>query len=188
MERKKDHTQDPTEFSILSGLCKRRWALPVLALLANGHAARVYPLSQSLSCSRAAISQALSLLQGMGLVAVNSGHGHPLRPEYLLTTHGKILAKKALFLWQNTQQENDLIRIIFARWSLPVLLLSRQQIRFSQIRTTLKPITDRALSQSLHSLTQTKLLIRKIDVTQHPPASFYQTSQMGQKLISPLIL
>ncbi|MBL1431582.1 MAG: helix-turn-helix transcriptional regulator [Robiginitomaculum sp.] len=186
MDSKKTHIQDTAEFSILSGLCKRRWALPVLALLADGHAARIYPLSQHLSCSRVAIGQALNLLQGIGLLAVNSGHGHPLRPEYILTTHGKKLANKALLLWHSTQQENDLIRVVYARWSLPVLLLSQQQVRFSQIRTTLKPITDRALSQSLSGLTKRKLLLRKVDITQHPPASFYQTSQMGQKLISPL--
>ncbi|MCF6293523.1 MAG: winged helix-turn-helix transcriptional regulator [Robiginitomaculum sp.] len=167
-------------------LCKRRWALPVLGLLAQGHAERVYPLSQSLSCSRLAVKQAMDLLQSLNLLVINSGHGHPLRPEYLLTTSGKTLAAKILLLWQNTQHDDDLIRVVYARWSLPVLLLSQQQVRFAQIRATLKPITDRALSQSLSGLTKRKLLLRKVDITQHPPASLYQTSLLGQQLISPL--
>jgi DNA-binding HxlR family transcriptional regulator len=169
-------------------LCKRRWALPVLGLLAAGHAARIYPLSQSLSCSRMAVKQAMNLLQSLGLIITNSGHGHPLRLEYLLTAKGKSLATKALLLWQNTQNNDDLVRGLYARWSLPILLSSQQQIRFAQIRARLKPITDRALSQSLSGLTKRKLLLRKVDITQHPPASLYQTSRLGQQLISPLIL
>ncbi|MBL4617262.1 MAG: winged helix-turn-helix transcriptional regulator [Robiginitomaculum sp.] len=169
-------------------LCKRRWALPVLGLLAAGHTARIYPLSQSLSCSRLAVKQAMDLLQSLGLIMANSGHGHPLRPEYLLTSSGKNLAAKALLLWQNMQNNDDLVRGLYARWSLPILLLSQQQVRFAQIRATLKPITDRALSQSLSGLTKRKLLLRKVDITQHPPACLYQTSRLGQQLISPLIL
>jgi len=167
-------------------LGKKRWALPVLALLARGAVLRAYPLGQTLGCSRAAITGVITHLRTLGLLRKNPGHGHPLRPEFQLTAKGKAVAISAEQVWRQIETDQTLTHIALARWSLPILQRTHHEMRYGQLRRDLAPITDRALSMSLQSLTRATLLIRRVDMEQRPPASLYQSSKQGQALVLPL--
>ncbi len=169
----------------LTTLTQKRWALPVLALLSDGAAARAYPLSQALPCSRATISDVLVHLIELGLLTHNPGHGHPLRPEVLLTQAGHEMAQMAKQFWQNSRSLPDTGEIVLGRWALPVLQQTLEQTRYANLRKVLTPVTDRALSLSLKSLIGANLLNRQVDMNQHPPASYYHASRQGRMLVEP---
>ncbi|MBL4597014.1 MAG: winged helix-turn-helix transcriptional regulator [Robiginitomaculum sp.] len=165
-------------------LTKKRWALPVLAVLAEGFHPRAYPLAQQLGGSRAAITQAILYLTELGLLTRHAGHGHPLRPELALTDKAKILAPAAVLAWRRMQENKILIPIYLQRWAFPVLACAVAPTKYAELRRGL-PVTDRALSMSLKSLTQVNLLHREIDTQQYPPASYYRATPLGRRIVAP---
>jgi DNA-binding HxlR family transcriptional regulator len=167
----------------ISALQKKRWALPVLALLDQGAVPRAYPLSQQLPCSRTATTEVIRHLLELGYLVPNPGHGHPLRPEFLLSARGHEMARLAQRFWQEIKPEPQTMQAALGRWSLPILYISQQPARFGSLRRQLAPVTDRALSLSLKSLTHADLLVREIDMHQHPPSASYLATSRGQNLI-----
>ena len=60
----------------------------MLAELERQRGARFVALANRLGVSRDSLTRTLGALIDAGFVARNPGHGHPLRPEYILTKRG----------------------------------------------------------------------------------------------------
>ena len=120
-------------------------------------------------------------LLGLGLLYRNPGHGHPLRPEYRLTAFGEELAEWAAQLDGLASRSSDRA-LLRNKWSLPLVgCLSREQ-RYADLRRALAPVTDRALSASLHRLTENAWLQRLVSQGVSPPRVSYRTILLGEKL------
>ncbi|MBK7403431.1 MAG: hypothetical protein IPJ41_02050 [Phycisphaerales bacterium] len=82
----------------LVDLAHRRWTLPLLAELHHARTsrdptgARFVGLVHRLNVGRESLRQTLDFAIAHGWVRNNPGHGHPLRPEFILTEAGSRLA------------------------------------------------------------------------------------------------
>jgi len=127
-------------------LSRSRWFIPVLAMVARDDGARFAALARQLGAGKSALSAALTGLQEQGWIARNPGHGHPLRPEYILTEEGHSLGVWCLQLTEQRRTlglEPDAL----TRWSLPIVAqLDGRWERFSTLQDALTPVTPRALS------------------------------------------
>lgn len=139
-------------------LVHRRWVIPILAQLHREGGSRFAALRGHLGLSRDALTSTLDYLVELDLVVRNTGHGHPLRPEYLPTTHGGAVAAMADPL--HTELQNlDVLDVGLRKWSLPVVgAVANSEARFSELRTRLEPITPRALSKTISDLVDARLL------------------------------
>ena len=72
-------------------LFHRQWAVRVLVELQRAHGAKFVTLHSQLGVGRATLRATLDDLIAEGWVLRNPGHGHPMRPEYLLTKEGSLL-------------------------------------------------------------------------------------------------
>lgn len=175
----------------LINLCYRCWGLPVLAALARADAvgmggARMAVLCHDLGAHQGAVRLSLDHLIGMGLIARNTGHGHPLRPEYVMTRRGAVVAPACVAV------DNALVRLrlrqeALRRWSLPALHAVSElgTARFTGIASRLQGITDRALSQTLKTLDSAGLISRRVE-DGYPPAPIYLLDAAGVEL-APLV-
>jgi DNA-binding HxlR family transcriptional regulator len=167
-------------------LMHRRWALPILAELHRREGAKFVTLTHALDASPTAVRQSLDHLLETGLVRRNPGHGHPLRPEYILTRSGDRLAPACAAV-DSTLIRLGLRDVGLRRWSLPIVRVVGEEspARFGQIARGLVDITDRALSLTLRELTSAAV----IDRTVHdgsPPAALYRLGTPGRTL-APLV-
>lgn len=103
--------------------------------------------------------QSLDHLIELDLVRRNPGHGHPLRPEYILTSRGDRLATASVLL-DDALVSLQLRDLGFRRWTLPALaaISDDQPARFGDIALTLLGITDRALSLALKPMVAGELV------------------------------
>ncbi|MCA1774381.1 MAG: winged helix-turn-helix transcriptional regulator [Loktanella sp.] len=160
----------------------RAWAIPILANLHAGIAGRQAPLLAATGASRTAFAQSMDHLIAMGLLERNPGYGHPLRPEFRLTSLGVTAAAIANRIQSVTADEDqDLLR---RSWTLPVLTAIHRPSHFTDIRRNLRTITDRALSQSLRSMEVRNWVCRKVDEGARPPRSIYSAVNTGSKISS----
>ncbi len=160
-------------------LASRRWLIPILASISRDGGSRFGVLARQLGISRSVLSCHLDALEGFGWMIRNPGHGHPLRPEYLLTPEGRIVGA-----WCETasaqQQRFGLERGDLGRWSLPLLFdLHARKQRFGDLQRSLTPITSRALSLALGDMRAARLI-------EHP-APLYALSDRGYDFAAPLI-
>lgn len=167
-------------------LGERRWALPVLATLADeGGGARFIFLLNQLGCARSALTSTLKFLQNVAWVERNTGHGHPLRPEYLLTAKGAAIARQAELI-ESASQSLGLKPQTFQRWTLPLTFELRSSARrFTELKTDLAPATSRALSLTLKQMIGQDLVSRSI-MDDFPPAPLYELTYRGQELAQAL--
>ncbi len=149
------------DISLLVNITSRAWSLTILARMHEGVPGRQAALLAQTGASRTAFAQSLMHLVEHGLMERNPGHGHPMRPEYRLTPTGVQAARMAHDIQVATPQnaQNTLLR---RSWTVPVLAVSVTPKYFSDIKQTLGPITDRALSQSLRSLQSEGWMRREI--------------------------
>ena len=174
------------DINFLVKLSTRAWSIDVLAALYSGVAGRQATLLSKTGASRTALLNCLEHLISLELVQRNKGHGHPLRPEYLLTQLGEYVGETALKIVSLAPTANE--RLILNRaWSIPVIVISAEPRYFSEIKHKLKPITDRALSQSIQLLEKQNWLGRRIDIEHRPPRPIYQTCNTGKLLSQTLI-
>lgn len=166
------------DINLLVKVTARAWSLNILSLMHTGVAGRQAPLLSASGASRTAFTNSLFHLIDLGLLERNPGYGHPLRPEFRLTQIGTKFAATAHKITTAVPDERDLA-ILRRTWTLPVLVVSDQPKFFSEIKSTLTPITDRALSQSLHQLQTRGWLLRDIDTSLHPPRPLYQATGKG---------
>ena len=161
-------------------LTSRAWSLEILAGLANGVPGRQAPLLAQTGASRAAFRQSLDHLFDLHLLERNPGHGHPLRPEFRLTAKGQVMAKAAATI-TGTADDTGLA-LLRKTWTVPVLTLTAQPVRFTGIKQGLIGITDRALSKSLDSLQDQQWIRRDVDVTARPLRPTYRAINAGRQI------
>lgn len=136
--------------------------------------ARVIVLINRLQVSRNALKAALTALTDLDLVERNPGYGHPLRPEYRLTTKGQSIAPAAAsYTALMTDRPSGRLK-----WSAPILNGLLKLNRFNALQQALG-ITPRAMTQTLKSLESDGLVSRSID-DGYPPRSHYELTRPGR--------
>jgi DNA-binding HxlR family transcriptional regulator len=160
-------------------LTHHRWALPVLAEIDRTQGSRFVTLSRKLDIASDSLRRTLAALEVDGLVERNPGHGHPLRPEYLLTERGVIAARVAASVLASLPGDQD---IVLKKWSLPVLARLQEPQRFSELRTALPGATARALTLALKDLQAAGLVRRRVSHG-YPPAVAYEATRRGARVV-----
>jgi len=169
------------DISTLVKLTSRAWSLDILALMHSGTPGRQAALVSASDAGRTALAQSLGHLVELRLLERNPGHGHPLRPEYRLTSKGveaAVIADKIKRAVPEPAGRNLLRRA----WTVPVLVVSRTPQHFTEIKTTLNSITDRALSQSLKQLLEQRWLQRTVDTAIIPSRPLYKAADVGAQI------
>lgn len=160
-------------------LSSGRWFIPLLALMSREGGARFGVLARRLGVSRSVLSRHLDALETAGWLDRCPGHGHPLRPEYLLTAPGRAVAAWCEGVMEQRRRlglEPDEL----GRWSLPLLLsLDRSWKRFSTLQAELRPVTPRALSLTLKQMLEVRLVDRRLE-DRFPPLALYGLTLRGQ--------
>ena len=164
----------------LKRLTAGRWLVPLMAHLAAAGGSR-FAAMLALGPSRATLAASLRQLQEAGWVGRNPGHGHPLRPEYLLTDAGAPIANVARNVMES-RARLGLEPAQLSRWSLPVVARLRDgEARFSALRKSLLPVTPRALSLTLKQLLGARLIDRALE-DDFPPVPIYGLTGRGARL------
>ncbi len=164
------------DIKLLVNITSRAWALPILAHLHDGVPGRQAPLLSATGASRTAFAQSLAHLIEIGLLERNPGHGHPLRPEFRVTSKGGIAAELAHRVHTVPGDHKALLR---RSWTLPILTTLNGPSRFSIVKHHLETITDRALSQSLQALEDHEWISRTVDGASRPPHPIYRAINTG---------
>ena len=172
---------------LLVKLTSRAWSLDILAHLVRGVPGRQAALLSASGASRNALAQSLAHLIDLGLIERNPGHGHPLRPEFRLTELGRKVGAAADQVKQITPKGPD-FTVLRRSWTVPVLVISQEPRRFSDLRNALPPITDRALSQTLQQLQAVDWLHRQIDPDAPVVRPLYQAANAGRDIGQALAL
>ena len=162
-------------------LLKIIWLAPLMAHLSSEKGSRFAVMLARLGLSRSVLTASLAQLQEAGWVQRNPGHGHPLRPEYLLTEAGAPIAAFAERVMAQRRQLG-LEPEQLPRWSLPLVAgLAGRDARFSALRETLRPVTPRALSLTLKQMIATELVDRTLE-DRFPPIALYGHTPRGARL------
>jgi len=165
----------------LRSLTAGRWLTPLMAHLGGERGSRFAVMLTQLGLSRSVLAASLAQLQRAGWVRRNPGHGHPLRPEYVLTEKGAPIAGFAERVMAQ-RQRLGLEPGQLPRWSLPLLIrLDHDKARFSALRETLLPVTPRALSLTLKQMMATELVDRIVE-DRFPPIALYGLTRRGARL------
>jgi DNA-binding HxlR family transcriptional regulator len=158
-----------------------RWLMPLMAHLADGGGSRFAVMLAKLGLSRSSLVASLDQLAKAGWVRRNPGHGHPLRPEYVLTAGGEPVAA----FCHKVMKERERLGLEpsgLLRWSLPLVArLDGDRVRFSALRIALAPVTPRALSLTLKQMLSVSLLDRDLE-DDFPPVPIYALSGRGRSL------
>src|SRR5436305_2442862 len=148
-------------------LFHHRWAPPALALLDERGGARFVELQRKLGVGHASLVRALGTLIDLGYVRRNPGHGHPLRPEYVVAPAGRRVAPLAHAVLAASARET-----LLKKWSVPVLVALESERRFSELHAALPAVTPRALALALRDLEDARLVTRDVRPTR-PPSTVY---------------
>lgn len=170
--------------SDLRRLTAGRWLLPIMAHVGATGGSR-FAAMLGLGLSRSVLAASLTQLIEAGWIARNPGHGHPLRPEYVLTKSGRPIAAAAVRI-AAARDALGLAPDDLSRWALPAI---RRMIggpaRFSELRAALAPVTPRALSLALKQMEAAGLINRVLAGT-YPPTATYALSGNGKQLAAAL--
>jgi DNA-binding HxlR family transcriptional regulator len=165
----------------LRTLIAGRWLVPLLAHVEAERGSRFAVMLAALGLSRGALAASLRALQHAGWLRRNPGHGHPLRPEYVLTEAGAPIAAFAGRVMAE-RRRLGLEPGQMPRWSLPVIgRLGSERARFSALRSALRPVTPRALSLTLKQMLSTELVDRRLE-DEFPPIAIYGLTKRGERL------
>lgn len=142
---------------------------------------RLAELRHRLGLPRDSLARTMDAAIGAGWVQRNPGHGHPLRPEVILTEEGQRLATPALALAKALAQQG-LAPVALSRWSLPLIQgLAMGNERFNELARHLPEATPRALSQALQRLVANDLVGRSVEPG-YPPSTRYRLTARGLAL------
>lgn len=172
---------DARAMGALVRLSHRKWVIPVVAQLGRTGGTRFAVLQTHLAVARTTLERALKAAQTLDLVMGNPGHGHPLRPEYLLTPRGESVAPACdrVVVASDRCEGSELAR---RKWTLPVLAsLHGGAERFGDLLSDLGSCSPRALAQALQHL-QTAGLIARALVDGRPPRPTYSVSMTAAEL------
>lgn len=162
-----------------------RWSLPVLAELSAMGGAKFVTLMNRLAVARESLRATLDALIELRLVEPNPGHGHPMRPEYLLTAAGARIAPACARL-VDALRELGVEEVALRKWSLPVARgLAEGEERFNGLKAQLPTVTARALSMALRALEDAGLVERRV-VDGRPPTPVYRLTPRARPL-APLL-
>lgn len=165
----------------LVALGRNRWMTALLAQFAARPGWRFAELLHRCGSGRESLSRTLEAALAAGWIARNPGHGHPLRPEYVVTEAGKQMAQAAEEVMRALEAAG-LSPEALTRWSLAALHSLRSgQDRFNLLARQLAPATPRALSMALRNLAANDLVAREIEPG-YPPSSRYRLTELGLKL------
>lgn len=162
-------------------LSRSRWIIPLLADIAAHEGARFAALLSRLAIPRDSLARTLELAREAGWIIPNPGHGHPLRPELVLTDEGRRLAVSAAAI-AAAQTRVAIAPADLTRWSLPLLhVMDGGERRFSGFERALPQATPRAISQGLRAMTERSLVVRSL-VDDFPPVTAYALTESGMVL------
>lgn len=162
-------------------LTASRWVIPVLAVLSRDDGSRFAVLAHRFGLSRHSLTRCLNYLRGQGWVMSNPGHGHPLRPEYVLTDAGRAVGAACERI-EAVRARLGLRAPDLSRWTLPVAGgLVADWTRFGALRTRLTPVTPRALSLTLQQMIEQDLVRRRLE-DRFPPVPLYGLTGRGAEL------
>ena len=153
----------------------------MLAEIHRSGGCKFVTLVNRLSISRDSLRRTLDSLITQGWVIRNPGHGHPMRPEYILTPSGYRLAPwcaRVCAVLRVAGIEDLGLR----KWSLPIVLtLRRGRKRFSELKSGLPGLTARSLTLALKQLHAAGLIERHV-TGEFPPATYYQLTRRMRTL------
>jgi DNA-binding HxlR family transcriptional regulator len=162
-------------------LSRNRWAVALMADLAGHKGARFVELIHRLGLPRDSLVRTLEALKAAGWVIPNPGHGHPLRPEYILSEDGARVAFRAVAI-AGTLTGLGIAPGQMTRWGLPLVrAIELGHARFNALSRILTDASPRALSQGLTSLADQSLITRQL-VDARPPVSLYGLTKNGALL------
>lgn len=165
--------------SSTQALFHHRWAVPVLAELRRRRGARFVELRNALDVPRDSLARTLAALGDAALVARNPGHGHPLRPEYVLTPDGD---RSGAVCERLLAELDGLEEVALRKWSMPVVrALADGPRRFSEVRAALAGVTPRALALALKELQAAGLVDRAV-TDDYPPGTVYGLTARARPL------
>ena len=158
-----------------------RWQIPLLALASAGGGLRFAEAVRRLGLARGVARATLDALIAGGWHARNPGHGHPLRPEYVLNAKGS-----AAGAWSEAvmrvRGELGLAPEALTRWTVPlVATLAGGEARFGTLAAALAPVSPRALSLTLKGALGETLVARDLRDS-FPPVPVYALTARGQRL------
>lgn len=134
-----------------------------------------------LGISRDSLGRTLASLIEQGFMATQTGAGHPLRPEYVLSPPGKRIAPACAGVMKELRRLGE-ESLGLQKWTLPVLAaLADGPRRFGDLRGALAESTPRALSMSLRSLEEQGMVRRSVKDT-YPPTTDYTLSPKALRL------
>lgn len=171
------------DLSALIDLVHHRWNIPVVAEIHARSGAKFVTLANSLPIGRSALSASLHDLIALGIVTRNEGHGHPMRPEYVLTKVGEQLGVdcEELVRVVTRRRAGD---IAFHKWTLPIVAaIGDQSVRFNEVRSALESASPRAVTLTIKSLLERKWIMRNI-IDDYPPAAGYQLMATGRRILT----
>ena len=173
----------------LTRLSAGRWLVPLLAMASKdanaGGGLRFAEAVRRLGLARGVARASLDALVAGGWLARNPGHGHPLRPEYVLTGAGRAAGE-----WSEAvmaaRAELGLAPDALTRWTLPlVAALAGGEARFGALSAALAPVSPRALSLTLKAALAERLAARRLEAS-FPPVPVYALTQRGRRLAEAL--
>jgi len=168
-----------------TALFHHRWSAAVLAELHRCGGCKFITLVNRLSISRDSLRRTLDALMTQGWVLRNPGHGHPMRPEYILTPSGARLAPWCARVCA-VLRAAGIEEVGFRKWSMPIALaLHRGRRRFSELRSFLPGLTARALTLALKELSGVGVIERHVS-DGFPPTTYYQLNRGFRALRSVL--
>lgn len=167
--------------AVLQRLAAGRWTIPVLALLSREQGSRFAVIERRFSLSRNSLTRTLTYLREQGWVMPNPGHGHPLRPEYVLTYSGRAVGGACERI-EDARVRLGLEAPDLSRWTLPVAGgLGDDWTRFNALQSRLAPVTPRALSLTLQAMIGQDLVTRRLE-DRFPPVALYGLTGRGAEL------
>jgi len=162
-------------------LCHHRWMVPLIAEIGQLGGARVAVLRARLNVSGPSLSRTLAAARDADLVLPNPGYGHPLRPEYLLTPWGEVIARSCQELME-LARASTWTDLVSRKWTLPVLAaIASGCHRYGDIARALPASTPRALSLALEELIRAGCVSRAL-TEGRPPQSRYGLDPRGRRL------
>jgi DNA-binding HxlR family transcriptional regulator len=168
-------------FDELIRLSAGRWLIPLLARASAGGGLRFAEAVRGLGLSRGVARASLDALVCGGWLARNPGHGHPLRPEYVLTADGAAAGTWSEAVMR-TRADLALAPEALTRWTLPLAaVLADGEARFGALAEALAPVTPRALSLTLKAAIGEGLVARELRDS-FPPVPLYALTARGRRL------
>ncbi|MGF7149052.1 DNA-binding HxlR family transcriptional regulator [Sphingomonas zeicaulis] len=173
--------------SDLQILSVNRWAMPLMAALDAAGGIRFAVAEMRLAAPRNSLSRAFDHVIAAGWVIRNPGHGHPLRPEYLLADAGRPIAGAAARV-MHERAAQGLSPADLGRWTLPLVVgIAGEERRFGDLLTRLAPVTPRALSLAIKQGMAVSLIARDLRPASFPPLPLYVLTRRGGALAEALM-